>query len=225
MKNMLMKSALLVGTVAAGFVSVAPADASTFGFKNITGGAVVGDALSGDFSFEVTDQGSNTALFRLFNKSTNNSTQTPSIGQVAFDNRGGALTGITALNVNNVSPSGVSFELDNGNLPQGNNLAPTFNTDFGARFASGGSSRIDVGEVLGLRLGYTTTFQSILNNLANGGLRVGIHVQEIANSSDSYINQTTPIPTPALLPGLIALGAGILRKRNAEQMAEVETEA
>ncbi|HIK16422.1 MAG TPA: PTPA-CTERM sorting domain-containing protein [Leptolyngbyaceae cyanobacterium M33_DOE_097] len=32
----------------------------------------------------------------------------------------------------------------------------------------------------------------------------------------------TPIPTPALLPGLLALGAGFLRKRKVEEAVEVE---
>ncbi|MBL1178980.1 PTPA-CTERM sorting domain-containing protein [Pantanalinema sp. GBBB05] len=36
---------------------------------------------------------------------------------------------------------------------------------------------------------------------------------------------TTPVPTPALLPGLIAMGAGVWRKRKAEQAAEAEAEA
>jgi hypothetical protein len=36
---------------------------------------------------------------------------------------------------------------------------------------------------------------------------------------------TTAVPTPALLPGLLALGAGVLRKRKAEATEEVQTDA
>ena len=32
----------------------------------------------------------------------------------------------------------------------------------------------------------------------------------------SFSTTVTAVPTPALLPGLIALGAGVLRKRKAE---------
>ncbi|KAM3112589.1 PTPA-CTERM sorting domain-containing protein [Phormidesmis sp. 146-33] len=40
----------------------------------------------------------------------------------------------------------------------------------------------------------------------------------------SYSLSLTAVPTPALLPGLLALGAGVLRKRK-QQAVEVETEA
>ncbi|EKQ67122.1 hypothetical protein OsccyDRAFT_4947 [Leptolyngbyaceae cyanobacterium JSC-12] len=42
-----------------------------------------------------------------------------------------------------------------------------------------------------------------------------------SNSNQSSITVET-IPTPALLPGLVALGAGVLRKRKAEAEAEAE---
>jgi len=45
------------------------------------------------------------------------------------------------------------------------------------------------------------------------------------SAQDDYFLSTvtvTPVPTPALLPGLIALGAGILRKRKAEAAEAVE---
>jgi len=43
-------------------------------------------------------------------------------------------------------------------------------------------------------------------------------------SSIALVAQAPPIPTPALLPGLIAMGAGVLRKRKAEVEA-VEADA
>jgi len=45
------------------------------------------------------------------------------------------------------------------------------------------------------------------------------------SAQDDYFLSTvtvTPVPTPALLPGLIALGAGMLRKRKAEAAEAVE---
>ena len=38
----------------------------------------------------------------------------------------------------------------------------------------------------------------------------------------TYSGSLTAVPTPALLPGLIALGAGVLRKRKSEVAAEAE---
>ena len=48
------------------------------------------------------------------------------------------------------------------------------------------------------------------------------------SAQDDYFLSTvtvTPVPTPALLPGLIALGAGVLRKRKAEAAEAVEANA
>lgn len=53
---------------------------------------------------------------------------------------------------------------------------------------------------------------------ANGGLASFI-IGSGSGSNQSSITVET-IPTPALLPGLIALGAGVLRKRKAEEAAE-----
>jgi hypothetical protein len=52
--------------------------------------------------------------------------------------------------------------------------------------------------------------------------------QVIAPGVNSYsvtITAGNEIPTPALLPGLIGMGAAVLRKRNAEETEQVEAEA
>jgi|GEM_PF-3359311 len=41
----------------------------------------------------------------------------------------------------------------------------------------------------------------------------------------TYQGSVTAVPTPALLPGLLALGLGVLRKRKAEAIEEVEADA
>lgn len=57
----------------------------------------------------------------------------------------------------------------------------------------------------------------VLRSLAGTGIGIG----PIAFESDNHTFQQA-IPTPALLPGLIALGVGMVRKRKAEASAESE---
>ncbi|NJL40621.1 MAG: PTPA-CTERM sorting domain-containing protein [Leptolyngbyaceae cyanobacterium SM1_4_3] len=45
------------------------------------------------------------------------------------------------------------------------------------------------------------------------------------NSYSATITAGNEIPTPALLPGLIGMGAAVLRKRNAEETEQAEAEA
>jgi hypothetical protein len=41
-------------------------------------------------------------------------------------------------------------------------------------------------------------------------------------SVDNVVGNITPIPTPALLPGLIGMGIATLRKKNQEEAVEQE---
>ena len=45
------------------------------------------------------------------------------------------------------------------------------------------------------------------------------------NSFSQITINTTAVPTPALLPGLLALGAGVIRKRKAQATEKVEADA
>jgi hypothetical protein len=47
----------------------------------------------------------------------------------------------------------------------------------------------------------------------------------VVTGTTTYSGSFTPVPTPALLPGLLALGAGVLRKRKAEATEEVQADA
>lgn len=58
--------------------------------------------------------------------------------------------------------------------------------------------------------------------LGNGAL-TAIFSTNTTTGATSWAADLTPVPTPALLPGLIGLGLGVLRKRRAE--AKVEAEA
>ena len=76
------------------------------------------------------------------------------------------------------------------------------------------------------------TFEGLLNKNANN--KLSIKIQDVGDANyDSAVfikagtlgvTNPDPIPTPALLPGLIGLGLGVLRKRKAEA-AELANEA
>lgn len=204
-------------TVSAASLASAPAYAASFGFNNITGGDNFGDGLATGFSMDVTDAGSGNVLFKIFN----NTGVANFIGQVYFDDSG-FLSGPTP-NQSNVGV--VNFASGGNNLPQGANLNPNFVADFGFDRGNGAGNAdgVQTGEALGIQ--FTGNFTNIINAINAGTLRVGLHVQGIgtADKSDSFVSgpPSTAIPTPALLPGVIGVGLGLLRKR--QQLAKSES--
>lgn len=62
---------------------------------------------------------------------------------------------------------------------------------------------------------------TFLSPLAPGTYTVSYEIFQAGNSvfADTYTVQSTPIPTPALLPGLIAFGVSALRRRQAEELS------
>jgi phosphoheptose isomerase len=223
MTNKLLKGAVLFGTVATvGLLSTAPASALTFGFQNIFPASLAeqnGDGFAGDFFVDVSSNGSNTVLFKFLNQAQP-ITATRFIGDVYFDqsNSSPVLSNITH-NVNNLGT--VNFSSHNGSFPQGNQIS--FNEDFKSKFTDNASNGVQTGEVLGIS--FDGNYNNVISAIQDGSLRIGIHAQAIdGDDSDSYYNKTTSVPTPALLPGLIAIGAGVLRKRKAEQATVTEAE-
>lgn len=207
-------------TVSVASLASAPAYAISFGFNNITGGDTVGDGLATGFTMDVTDSGSGNVLFKIFN----NTGSANFIGQVYFDD-GGFLSGPSA-NQGNIGTVNFTQNSPNpGNLPQGANLNPDFDADFGFDrvTGSGNANGVHTGEALGIQ--FAGNFTNIINALNTGTLRVGFHLQGIApnGDSDAYVNgpASNAIPTPALLPGVIGVGLGLLRKR--QQLAKSES--
>ena len=96
----------------------------------------------------------------------------------------------------------IFFDLDAGNL--GGFINSATNYSFGGSI--GGKLRDGSGNIIGA-----------------GGSVASFDIGSGPNSNRSSITVET-IPTPALLPGLIAMGAGVLRKRKAEVEA-VEADA
>jgi hypothetical protein len=122
---------------------------------------------------------------------TNTGPAACSITDVYFDN--GTLLGIASIDN---SSTGVSFSqlASPGDLPGGNNLVPPFVTTTGFSADSDPPAQpngVNPGEYLGiifdLQLG--GIFQNIIDELATGELRIGIHVQGFASTgSEAFVN-------------------------------------
>ena len=195
-------------------VVVTPVQAVTLSFDCITGN-VAGDCTIGEaqLSVEVTDAGLGLALFTFYNSGANAS----SIADVYFDD--GTLLGIASID--NSDP-GVDFATGASppNLPGANNASPPFVAGFSADSNPPVQpSGVNPGESLGITFDLQSggTFADVLAELANGELRIGIHVQGYATGgSESFVNNPVPVPAAVWLfgPGLLGL-VGVARRKRA----------
>lgn len=197
-------------------VVVTPIQAVTLSFDCITGN-VAGDCAIGEaqLSVDVTDAGSGQALFTFYNSGANPS----SIADVYFDD--GTLLGIASID--NSDP-GVDFALlaAPGNLPGANNASPPFVTTTGFSADSNPpvqQNGVNPGESLGITFNLQSggSFADVLTELANGDLRIGIHVQGYATGgSESFVNNPVPVPAAVWLFGSGLLGlVGVARRKRA----------
>ena len=122
------------------------------------------------------------------------------------------------------SGSGVSFSFgaNPNNLPAGNNANPDFEATIGSDSNPPVQPNgVNPGEWVNFHfVSATPDFQSVINALNSGALRLGLHVQGFANGgSESFVNEGPPPPTsvpePTVLSlfGLALLGVGFVRRR------------
>jgi hypothetical protein len=217
----LVKSILtVVGVATLSAVSASPA--SAFSFGNIVGADTVGDAYVNDFSFDVTDGGSNNVLFKI----ANNNTSVPGIfiGSVYFD-LGSNPNLLSAFGINSGNTGTVNFQ-DNGtaNMPQSANLSSPWSTDFAATKQGAASNGVQTGEVLGLS--FAGNYNNVVSALNAGTLRLGLHVQGINGGSDTFVSsidntQNTPEPLTMLAAGAaVGFGAMFKKQRSEAQKSE-----
>jgi len=179
-----------------------------YGFYAITdNNSGEGPSIAGQFTVDVlTDTAGVKFLF------SNSGPIASSITNIYFDD--GSLLGIASI----TNGTGTSFSQGAipGELPGANNAIPPFVTTAGFSadsdtpiMASGVNPGEEVAIIFSLQGG--KTYADVLNDLDDGDLRIGIHVQAIgqSNGSDSFVNDGENVPVPE--PGtLMLLGAGLV---------------
>ncbi|QYU70689.1 hypothetical protein J4558_11485 [Leptolyngbya sp. 15MV] len=157
---------------------------------------------------------------------TNTAVIASSVSEIYYDSRGTSplLTLVTPL-----IQSGANFVgggANPGNLPGGQNLSVPFQAvaGFSADATGNPSNGLDVAtDFVEMRFNLATgrTYADLLNALANGDLRLGLHVRAIQGPnggdwSDSFVNNPYVIPLPpAAATGLAMLGVLAIRRLRA----------
>jgi hypothetical protein len=191
-----------------GFAAIAlcasPAGAVTLGFDCLTNNSAA-DCLIGETQFQVTltDQGGGIVRFHFKNLGPNASV----LSEIYFDD--GSLLTLTSV----VDGPGVDFEQDASppNLPGGQNAIPPFQVTEGFLAESVPSpSHNGAGPTEWVAIEFSLqggqTIDDVIDQLASGELRIGIHVIAFSSGgSESFIN--IPIPEPGTL---VLVGGGLL---------------
>jgi len=205
-----------IGTTAAVLLFAAtfaaPASALTLGFDCLTGN-LAGDCAIGESQLvvDVNDIGGGSVEFHFRNLGPLASV----ISEIYFDD--GSLLALSSV----IDGPGTNFEpgANPPNLPGGQNASPPFQVT--ATFlaeAIPAPSMNGAGPSEWVKIQYTLqggqTYADVINELASGDLRIGIHVIAFASGgSESFINVPVPEPGTGLLVGLGLAGMATLRRR------------
>lgn len=202
---------------------IAPAaEAIPYGFSCISFNSA-SDCATGEaqLSVDVVDLGGGQVLFDFTNAGPGSS----SITDVYFDD--GTLLGIAGLidmdddALGSYGHPDVDFSegASPPNLPGGNTIGfqvtAGFLADSDPPVAPNG---VNPGEMLGIvfDLQAGLAFSDVIDDLASGALRIGIHVQDFAGGgSEGFVNLPVPEPGTALLFGLGLAGLAAVPRRKA----------
>jgi hypothetical protein len=191
-------------------VLASPAGALTLGFGCISNN-LAGDCAIGEAQLEVAVAG--VGLTQVSFTFTNSGPAASSITDVYFDD--GTLLGIAYIT--NGPGADFSQGASPGNLPAANNASPPFVATAGFTADSDPPAQpngVNPGEVLTIvfDLQGGGALQDVLDELADGTLRIGIHVQGYGSGgSESFVN--VPEPHFATLLALGVLGWRLVRRQ------------
>jgi hypothetical protein len=182
------------------------ASATTLSFGLCVSNTDAGNCATGSAQLAVSvvaGPGAGQASFTF----TNSGPSASSITDIYFQD--GTLLGIASI----TNGSGVSFSqgATPGNLPAGNNASPPFVATAGFTADSLPPTQpngVNPGESVTIIFNLLTggTLSDVLSELADGRIRIGIHVQGYANGgSESFVN--TPLPEVSTLA---LLGVGLV---------------
>ena len=198
-----MRKFVLIVCAAAALAGVGDAaQAVTIGFTRITNNG--SPDIAAQLTAELVDLGSGQIKFTFMNDLPAPATPVAShITKILFENGGGSLGALTGLLDADDGAGGdpnvdFSAPANNGVLPGGNGppvnfvAAPRLSADADSPAGTGGNG-VDVGETLGIffSLAPFAAFSQVTGDLADGGLRIGMHVQGITGSngfSDGFIS-------------------------------------
>jgi len=216
MKN--LKVIMSVFTALAMVFVMSVSQATTLSFVNIENNSSID--FSGQLSTDVTTDGSY-AYFKVFNDV--DSGTYASITEVYFD------YDTTLTTVSFYADSGTNVAFTDGanpaNLPGGNDPAINFSADYSTDADNKPGIQKENGvDATGEFITFMATLSSLynydalLNSLADGTFRIGLHISAIPDgydNSDSYVN-IIPVPAAAWLFGTALFGffATSRRKKN-----------
>jgi hypothetical protein len=236
--NRFLNGAVLAGTaLTLGLLSTAPAQAFTFADKyHVTVGAGdINKSFTAVFDGNVEGQNvsglSAEAVFTFLGFAPSGGNTNANFSVALKNTSSGGITSRVSVLGFDVDPNLIAASTS-GFFP-GAVLKSKFPNQFGpieVCFKGGQTNNCQGGTGTGLFNGETGTFNPVLTfvgsvdsfTLSNFGVRY----QSISGNGFNGASGTGrgKVPTPALLPGLLALGAGVWRKRKGEQAAEAKAE-
>lgn len=215
-----MKRFIAAAVCATGALALTAGQASAgiagqeFGFVGVSNNDAFNTSVGeAQFRLVVGDVGSQ-ALFSFHNDGPIASV----MSELYWDDDAGVLDSMVSINGSGVSYEPVGSGVSPGNLPAGNTIG--FTADFATEPNNPQPQNgVNPGDSVSVLFNINGSIQDVIDAIAAGELRIGVHAQAIGQNgnSESFVTggDATPIPTPgaAALGLVMLLGVGTRRRR------------